>query len=468
MFLEHDGPIDKFKYLEENSLCLENKILLEDYFGKNPQLIRIEILFKTLTDRISKDKGKIDITTSGKEKIGVEVNFNTHFINETKELREIENILAKMFGFEEVNITVLGSTASANALTIPFYWSMGQMEFETITSKTGIKFKNPKDKVLNIFLFEYNFTSFTPEQNTAILLHEVGHNFFLTNIYIRKFFMILGTINNILTSVEDLTTNAGLRLPGESELDALQRKVIKLLMAVGGLSPSNSSKIFSVVAKLPIVYHIAKLKDVVEYVKEFLKRLVGWSLIVSIDNLINLIKNVSYCLNGILIRFFLELMMRNYSNEKYADSFATSYGYGKEVAEVFSTEHIKFSKASRDISQVPVFSFIDKYCTLITSVFFQFGDPHPSGMARCKIAKEKLEYELKNNMQYMTESQIRTIKNDIVRISNIIDNSEKQNPELSLILNGVDSTKDIVNTLGTSDRDVFETSIKVADQYLKI
>jgi hypothetical protein len=465
MFLDKDEySIDeKFKILKESSSINTDSILSEDYYGKLPSLIRIESLFKTLSNRI---QGNTINTTFTAKKIGIDMDFVTD-LNGSKELDEIETIVSQMFGFEKTNITIIGSSTMGNAMTIPFYYSLNQVNFDTETSKNGIRFKNPKDKVLNIFLFEYNFTSFSSAQNTAILLHEIGHNFFLVNIYYRKLFVLIFTLKNIYDKLKELIELNPKDYPKE-----LNTKITDLILSFGNLFPGIMSKLISIVSKLPIVYQISKILSIIEYVFEFLIRLFSWNRVrdaaeVFLKSIDALLLMIEFCMYGVIFKIFEATIMRDYANEKYADSFATSYGYGKEVAEIFSTGDIKFTKAAKDISQIPIFSFLDKYASLLISVVFHFKDPHPSGMARCKIAKQKLEYELENNSKYMTKSQISTIKNDIKSIDEIIENAEKQSPVVTQIFNGVDTVKDKLNTIGMNDKQIFETSVKLADAYLK-
>jgi hypothetical protein len=164
-----------------------------------------------------------------------------------------------------------------------------------------------------------------------------------------------------------------------------------------------------------------------------------------------------------------ELRLNNsgaYDAEKFSDNFASSYGYAKEVAEIFTGSNL--SKIQRNMERNKL-GMILYEADLFGSILLYFSDPHPSQLFRVNYAKKKLEYELQNNKKYLTKNQIQEIERQIREIDELLKNSEslfiKVNEKLNKYFN-YDEKKDKHGSRVT-DKEIFDFEVGVLKELKK-
>ena len=92
--------------------------------------------------------------------------------------------------------------------------------------------------------------------------------------------------------------------------------------------------------------------------------------------------------------------LTGYDDERFADSFATMYGYGPEMQTALEKLHDrKYSVYAMDkfISESPLIAnYIDLFKLPVLFIIYAF-DEHPELPARMKNACTQIEYDLKNH-----------------------------------------------------------------------
>ena len=155
-----------------------------------------------------------------------------------------------------------------------------------------------------------------------------------------------------------------------------------------------------------------------------------------------------------------------YDAEKFSDTFASSYGYAKEIAEVFSKKHL--SRVDENVEKNK-FGTIISEAQLFSNILAYFSDPHPSRLYRVNYAKKKLEYELQNNRKYLTRKQAKDIEQQIRDIDELLKNSEGLFIEVNKKLNkyfNYDEKKDKAGSR-VKDSDIFDFEKGVLRELMK-
>lgn len=378
--------------------------LNEAYYGKNLKLLAMEKEIQSLSDKMKNDR-KIDP-------------------NKTEEVKRIELGLTKMFNLEKIHFSVKGEFNHMNAFTIPFFFihSFDKKLLEMKETKDGIRYIKPDDKVLVLNINAYNLLNLTPSQNMAIILHEIGHNFFIQTQNI-KVYEARNKITKFLKELSGIKKNKK-----DKDADAMSKTtiitiayyVMKLFinLCIGiyaSLYPKKFLKGFSDKIKKDFKKD-KKRGKFSEKVDKSLMYLFGGTKIIS---------KPFHVITAPIMMYLGKLTMKmdesgNYDAEKFSDTFASSYGYAKEVAEVFSKSLDKLSTSA--MKNKYGYAIIE--ASLYSSAFAYFADPHPSRLYRVNFAKKKLEHELENNKQYLTAEQISSIKSQIKDIDNILKDNE--------------------------------------------
>jgi hypothetical protein len=114
---------------------------------------------------------------------------------------------------------------------------------------------------------------------------------------------------------------------------------------------------------------------------------------------------------------------RGYENELYADAFAASFGYGKEMyAAVYDST--KYTKSGELMNQNGLGNFLLQFEALATSVPRIF-DPHPVDVHRNEFIKEKLRVEIANTNNKVTKKAIQDQLDAIERYENNLKNKDR-------------------------------------------
>jgi hypothetical protein len=327
----------------ENDLdfLLENfdkpDILMEGYVGKTKNLVEIEKTFEVMI----KKYGSKDFFENARMKL-----------NDCPEKKKIERLLEKEFGFASVDILIRPS-ALPNAMTLPMGYVLregtGMPKAPTLHGQKWYDTSHTYMALLWMFTEDFN-GQFTAGELTAMILHEVGHNFditishFLADILFWSFCISHG---DILTPI-------------------FRQPIFKFVMEIQKFIDS----IFPVRVILNTIEMYHKL----------------YSIVAGPFSVFQTILGIAY-------RFVTEPistplnMLTGFGQEKFSDSFAVAYGYGPET---ISMMH-KFDTIMMTTNKN---AFIDTYTwigRIAPTILLMLVDPHPECQTRAKLALEDLE-----------------------------------------------------------------------------
>jgi Zn-dependent protease with chaperone function len=330
-----------------NEMLFTNSLLLkEDYYGANPLLKECDEAANRIVEKLNKDSG--------------------YNVQHSEDLRTIINNFETLFNFKKIIIAWDNDASSGNAFTVPVFLSPLNIDFKVRKGKYGIEYVK-KDKVVYMSVKTGLITllGLNGRELIAIMLHEIGHNFYKDSLSL-AFKKITGVIS----------------LP------------------------------YIILRKLLMQVQATRIGQFLDKVKSFL--LNGIGIIVGIINTIDYIL-VFPVLSKILIRFTTNLVSntkkiadlmitsffgKGYQNEKFADNFATSYGYGAEVAssmkKMDNPANMQISeKIPKEVfNDVPFLLFIQNFYLTILSVPLAIFDPHPQTDTRILDQIRKLKSDI--------------------------------------------------------------------------
>jgi len=465
VFLQKNEPI----YFDIENLLENASIFNEDYFGKKPQLIEVEKILAQL-------KLKMYPTEKTKKEI-----YNP---NKKEELKKIGIILGKMFGFEKVNITVHPNHMGVNAYTIPFLMTdtydekFLEMEYE---KGVGIKYKNSKDKTLTIVVYSYLFKNFSPEEILSIILHEVGHNFFIVTTNSKKFKLLfmtsffIGIVNYLI--VQAILISKMEWDPNKNPLISLNifrvlLSLFQIIFAIIDFSIFNKDpkKYIDSLTKITDRQYKAEEKEVPDRnaskIQLVVMNIVGSLLMfLQVKFLLAVVAPI-LLVSGVIDLILDRFLMQGYDNEKFSDNFASSFGYGPALARVFASKKVTLEK---DLTQdIPLYNIYSNLSDFLTTFVFAFSDPHPDSYIRVTDVKKKLEYELKNNKDYLTNGQIKEITKQIAEMDSIISLFNKNSSYINTVFSklGLLKIKELIGQRYKM-KDIYDFKERIIDKVFK-
>ena len=359
------------------------QILCEQYYGKNNLLKEIDKAF----DRIIANRGTYDITT-----------YKQHdaFL---PDLKLISNHFKTIFNFKDVVLFInANATVKASTMANIILDAKGvkdTMSNRRVKGKYGLQFAKPDRKAMiqinNDLLF---MDGIKGEHLTCIILHEIGHNFFIED------------------SMSFITKFIG--------LDILYFNLLWFLKAGGNLHEFQYNTLNSWLRILLMSGH----ENIVTYMKRiniddrsFITKLIRTSneVVMSSLSLMNtftfmaipFLKNMRYS-NPVervidsLVNFFNPGSFSLYKNEQFADNFATSYGYGPQMIEVRNMFMKNLTTGSYGVDKVlsstvlpnAFYDFIGSYTELLTEPLKVRADDYVEALDQINYLKSLLNNEV--------------------------------------------------------------------------
>lgn len=310
-------------------------------------------------------------------------------INTHKEILKFNRMAEEFFGFSIFSFTVVPNE-SMNACSLSFTSILTKDELKRITDslrscKSGFKFNPKKAKVDASIMCNMGLIGrdiFTDEEVFAIFLHEFGHCFFSAvedkdsiysiNYYMGKACRSIGDI------VKEIVTK---KIPVTFDM------IRKNIKSVLDLNP---------IKKVEKFFGINGIKYVADKAIKFFKE----------DHADNMTKN-----------------MFNYTNEKFADTFAAMYGYGPELhsALLKSTDDLfKFYPKNVYSKGNPIIDWL-KLNQLLTNAYqayiYNVADEHPNELLRVNISIQYIRKELsKENVDPKLKMQLVSQLNELQKL----------------------------------------------------
>ena len=383
--------------------------LNEAYFGKTEDVLKIE----KAVGSIRKKFGTGDNVT----------NFNTwkSTIPNSIEERNLRNAIADAFGFSDVCIIWFqGLNASlatfSNSLAIDLgHKKLNNSMKKNSSRRNGIKYDKADGIAMMMILSTGVFTSdiFTDAEITAILIHEIGHNFTgaLDDNVLYQFPALAEALSIIKTIVQAT-------IDDDSE-GLLTDIIVDIGVSAAMFSNYSHKSLAKSTDASKAMHRIQSKKD-----KDFGDNISAASfilieLMMSINHIKGLYNNLMWfkaplmkiLSKRILTKAFIKPF--GYSDEKFADTFAQMYGYGPDLITGLQKLRTQYSSTVADsyISKIPLFSSLIELYTIPYKILMQLTDEHPYDPARYNMIVDSLRNELEDAS--MDESTRKLIERDI-------------------------------------------------------
>lgn len=370
--------------------CTDLEPITEAFYGKPKEFIEIE---KNLTKIIE----MIRFTKEDPNK-AVDINL-------MPEVAKIERLFTKVFKNKETSISFYSPVPfvgmAYNAYTIPSGFAYFKKD------PNNKKRVRSEDLYINVNIdigLIYGIDA-TEQEVMALILHEIGHCYDASLFSLLSKIAIAFNINgvpNIPASILSTIINLLIREP-----------ISRIHQFVNRLTTKNPvlSKFFS----------------------DFM---MGYRSVVSMLNRIsifNILGNIN--ITNYLTNLLSPSNIFGYAGEKFADSFATSYGYGKELSSALNKidkeQGLFLSDAA---SEIPVLNIGNDLLRVTSKVAFFLMDPHPENVVRIKSQLDKLKRDIKDpNLKTSVRKELELeIKEMEDFINNVVMESEdednKNNP----------------------------------------
>lgn len=351
--------------------------------------------------------------------------------------RKLENEVQKAFGFKYVRIEWhAGMGTSSAPINAEKFKHRNNSAFVQGTHSKGFY---DTDHVMSVYIVMDSTlitdAGCTSREMTAVLLHEIGHNFDFTPM------TLYAKMSTVLTMVVELLSSYSLAVSdktgiGKRMFAADARTTISNLALLPIMSlPFTKEVMLRLIAirdyildSLPPVQKFAHAVKVTRNtVIKFIASMTSpWSAITSIIGRINKIGQMftsPVMIFTIPLRQLLSIMYKQ--GEIYADSFASTYGYGEDFA-TFMIKVDRFTTIPNEKKSTQVFAVMYDfaYCYTQISDMVSSGSKHPNTTKRIRRTIDKLERDLNAgnvdpNLKKELELQLKSVKDQYDRLINM-------------------------------------------------
>lgn len=354
--------------------------ITEAYYGKTKELKEIEKELSILIEVI-----KNNTVPNGKN---IKVSSDLNNINMSKTLRNIENLFCKLFNLDEFylsfytgipvltvsqdKLTVghmpLRFVDNAYALVLPFNFFKSKKKWNRVDS-TGMVMGCCVDYGL-IRHFDIE-----ADELLAVILHELGH------CMDASIFTVMKTLS--FDTAENIGQQLVGKLYGSFIMEIMKEPFFNFMKSIDSFIDENPK----------IKKFFTFLNDAFANYKTLFNMKIFMDLAKSGEAILKATDAIATSLNPIRIGNTIG----GYSMEKYADSFATAYGYGPALSRFLHKNSLeKNVTMAKSISNVPVLNWFYDFTRVNISILSHIGDEHPIPPARIMAQLHKLKKELKD------------------------------------------------------------------------
>ena len=451
------------------------EILNEQYYGKNKYTEEVRSCFEQLKKIVNKQKNK-----NSEELFGITpLLINKSNSQEIKAIEDkISNTIKKQFNFKNVKVSII-SKGYVNAITVAV--AKKKMFEKPSADKelgpNGIRYKNPERNVyIQVTTELVGMHKVDAGMLTALLYHEIGHNFYFEDSLSTSLLRAIGMIGTITYLYGVITSSFDVIVKRQKKvmtgLKTFTIEDIPIYEYIGQL-PSNVSELFE---KLHLLFitpfnsirgvvinlenYITNTKfgqefsDIVKNTTTFLRAystfLNTYRSIMNIGT--NVIKNVKMFLskdiNSTLKHNIIKSNIVNRvgtmagtaianatigrnktRDEMFADNFATSFGYGEDL--------IRFQKVAIDgnmdygkslLNHFKATSAITDLMTLQNRLLRGFADVHPEAVSRIidqiQYVKDNIKVEPDPKLRAQMESDLKNMEAEYNDLKKRLENKE--------------------------------------------
>ena len=346
------------------------------------------------------------------------------FVNNDQDLLKLNRMIEDYFGFGCFSLNIINEPI-VNGFTMPIDNRIGLKNQISkkylIVDKGTFKFNKSADYTCMVYIYSgvmFN-PAFTTGEVMAMILHEIGHNFYsalnneyngiMTNVYTYSVFIlrILISIKDPLLGIKNILYSSDLIVKTKENIKKYLRE-----------NDSITQKIIDTVVWA---------KNIVEQVKGLKFKLLDLGSLGILPMIYTAI-NTAKCLLPIELLSTGFVLKRGYAFERTADNFATMYGYGPDAISFFnkaSSKNINQASLIENIyMKIPIISNIYAINTNLTYMIMSCVDEHPVGISRCSDQLNMLKKELEKSdidpkMKKTIQEDIKLCEKNIKDITNI-------------------------------------------------
>lgn len=346
------------------------------------------------------------------------------FVNNDQDLLKLNRMIEDYFGFGCFSLNIINEPI-VNGFTMPIDNRIGLKNQISkkylIVDKGTFKFNKSADYTCMVYIYSgvmFN-PAFTTGEVMAMILHEIGHNFYsalnneyngiMTNVYIYSVFILrlLISIKDPLLGIKNILYSSDLIVKTKENIKKYLRE-----------NDSITQKIIDTVVWA---------KNIVEQVKGLKFKLLDLGSLGILPMIYTAI-NTAKCLLPIELLITGFVLKRGYAFERTADNFATMYGYGPDAISFFnkaSSKNINQASLIENIyMKIPIISNIYAINTNLTYMIMSCVDEHPVGISRCSDQLNMLKKELEKSdidpkMKKTIQEDIKLCEKNIKDITNI-------------------------------------------------
>lgn len=298
-----------------------------------------------------------------------------------EDMKYFRKCVCEQFGFETFSYTVVQS-ATINSFTITEFIPTRNKNKLEIT-KNGYKFKDGSN--VNAIVAVYSDLVFNPyytnEENFAIFLHEIGHNF---QTAVNKTVFSLTAATGLFYVLIDLMRYGPIEPIANLLVSSDNTKKV-INNALNDLLDNKAMQCIYTVTSM-LLYMGTSIKNIVLDIIQ----ITGRPVVLIVGALYN------------LLPFLLELItgshLKSYYGERFADGFAASYGFGEALASALKKfdgmNYARSQLMSDDIMRTPIIGHLYVLACMPGLMLWSIIDCHPSTEDRCKSIIKDLRYDL--------------------------------------------------------------------------
>lgn len=331
---------------------MSDNVYMEAYYGKLPEFEEIERCFGEIQKKARKE------------------GYNSN-PNKYPETKKIEKLFAKVFGLKKAIFYWVPSNV-VNAYTVTVYSFMLFGESKDFIEKRKDRgfYDTSGRSVFTVYAYTgllQKEIDLTPKELTAILLHEFGHNFDYSKYHMISF------ITDILVNPSFLNT-------------------IKRNRTIEDHNDAKTDYLDEVKNEYEPLYKDKKLrkKKDDEYSKALDKALNKGIFSQTVSFLIKFISLPVVSVLGLPVQL---LTLDGKKGELFADSFATSYGYGEDL--ISGLQKLE-EKTTVPVKHTKALDIVRDLNNCMNEIFNGILEIHGSNQERCRATIKKLEADIKS------------------------------------------------------------------------
>lgn len=330
----------------------------EVYFGRSAELKKIEMQLDRFRNKY----------------MGIAFNWR---VSEDADLLQFNRMMEHFFNINTFSLHIINSP-HVDAYTYPITLNITKPIQQAHYDKSTFKFKSANIVIMvnisSAIIFNDNFTT---EEVMAIIMHELGHNYYAALnkrfgvmeqlLAIVNFFIYFSNVNTIIYEL------------------GIDKAYIKYEQEM-----KKSGKLSILVTSVEFVENIIDFYNSIKCsISKLLDRLslgiiyIPLSVVVLLRSRLN-ISPLS------LLDFAI-----GYNSEKIADNFATMHGYGPALSTALhKLDHASLSKIDKSLDRIPILSNIYNLNIQIAQIILSPIDVHPTVLARIDDQLALLKYEV--------------------------------------------------------------------------